>query len=169
MKKLEIYQGQKIKGVVELTGADVDKIKQMCAAKKEGYGFIALRGDFKHLFIDRTNGEVNPRARIKRGVVVSYKKDHNNEPFLAHDEYYFITDNKNKKVYGKIAIEDYKMVKVDMFFDAIPVGEFVDFGKKGVISSDNIEETLHYTNKKSLTNFFATVEIPSENQQANEI
>lgn len=168
MKKPKIYQGNKITGKIEMTGAEIDKVKQLLSEGKENRGFITLKESKKHLFVDESQKEINPNATIRRGVEIVCRKDEKAQTYLAYNERYFITDKKSN-VYGKISIGKDKMARVDIFFDPVKEGEIVDFGAKGVASEYNTEETLYYTNKKSFTVFFATLEIPEQKEDTSEL
>lgn len=168
MELPKMYQGNKITGQIAMTTAEMDKVRKIVAEDKVNHGIIATRGIATHFFVDFSRGNVNPEAAILRGVVVSYRKDENNQPYLTHDEAYFIVD-KEKNIHGRLSIVKYKQVKADTFFDPIKAQTIVDLGEKGVLSSYNTEETLHYTNKQSLTNFFANLDVSKKPEDASEI
>ena len=168
MKLPQMYYGHRISGETGMTTAEMNQLRKIVAEDKVNHGIITLRGFATHKFVDLSKGNVNPDAAIFVGAIVSYRKDKTGDTYLTHDEAYFIVDKKGN-IYGRLSIEQYKQVKADTYFDPIKQKTIVDLGEKGVLSSYNIEETLHYTNKESLTNFFSNVDVSKQPEEENEI
>lgn len=169
MKELKDYQEEKgTKSSEVASETSIVKMRQIMSAQKENYGFVVLRERADHRFLDRPQEKVNTNAVIRRGVEVAYRKDNKGQLHFTYNEGYFIADKKST-IYGKITIDKNKVLRADVLFDAVKAGDIVDLGEKGAFSSYNTEETLYYTDKKSFTNFFANVEISSENADASEL
>lgn len=168
MKLPKIYHGEKITGRFDIVACELDMLKQIVEDKKIGYGMAVLRGCYDNLFVEAQLKAVNPKLSIRRGSVAAYRKNDNNETYIAFDEYFFIADGKGN-IYGKITIDKTKKAKVDLFFDPVKQYKVIDLREKGAMSSCNIEETLHYTDKKAFTTFFKNLDVSDKIDKTREI
>ena len=168
MKLPKIYQGEKITGRFDMAACELDMLKQIVEENKVGYGIAVLRGCYDTLFMGTQLRAVHPELSIRRGSVAAYRKNNNNETYIAFDEYFFIADGKGN-IYGKITIDKTKKAKVDLFFDPVKEHKVIDLREKGAMSSCNIEETLHYTDKKAFTTFFKNIDVSDKRDKASEI
>ena len=167
-KHTKILIKNEITGKVELTKDEQRKAKQILAENKDSFGFIALREDRTDSFIDITESTPTTSLTIKRGVAVKYDSglaiDCCVEPHFIYDEYFFITDNSY--VYGRLALGNDGKTRAHILFDPVKIGETVELGTMGVLSSHNIAESLLFTTKQFNT-FFADLDFSRKQESEN--